>query len=91
MEVALVCQDVARVFWLSGPTHGGPTIPSLRVHLAWYSWHQTSSTALSAWQRSFGLENLSLPPLGDVAKCSVLFGTIDRVCGNLDECHQVYC
>jgi hypothetical protein len=36
MEAALVCQVVVRVFWLSGLTHGGPPISSIRVYLVWY-------------------------------------------------------
>jgi hypothetical protein len=50
-EIAVFCQVVARVFWLSGPTHGGPfcsfspspvgvvtSVPNL------------VSSSLSAWQ-----------------------------------------
>jgi hypothetical protein len=36
---------LAWVFRLSGPTHGWPHVPFLRVHDMWHSWYQISSGA----------------------------------------------
>jgi hypothetical protein len=63
---------MAWVFFLSGPTHGGPLFllfeSILRGTHGTKPYHQPPS----AWQRSFSLENSSLPTLGEVVECFVL-------------------
>jgi hypothetical protein len=71
---------LARVIRPSGPTHGGPSYSFLSKS----RWRGTYGTKpfqqpLSAWQASFDLEESSLPPLGEVAECYVLFEIIGRV------------
>jgi hypothetical protein len=78
---------------LGGPAYGGPPPPPLFL-LSESSRHSTHGAnhhqqPPSAWQVSFGLENSSLPPSGEVAKCFVLSGIIDRAPNNSVECHQV--
>jgi hypothetical protein len=91
MEVALVCQVMAQVFWQSGPTHGDPLFVLSKS--IWRGTHGTKphQQPLSAWQRSFGLENSSISPSSEVVECFVLSQTISRVSENSNECHQVYC
>jgi hypothetical protein len=74
---------LAWIFRPSGPTHGRPSYPFLRVQPVGYPWsHQYP---LSAWQVRFGLENSNLFCCGEVAKFSILFGIIGRVPRNTSQ------
>jgi hypothetical protein len=54
---------LARVFRLSGPTHGWPPVPFLQVHDTWYPWYQISLATLECLASELYPNELDLPIL----------------------------
>jgi hypothetical protein len=68
---------LAWIFRSSGLTHGSPPL-FLLSNSSWLGTHGTKhhQQPPSTCQVNFDLENSNLPPLGEVAKCSILCGII---------------